>query len=178
MRTLDDRGRSKGHRYRPACDALQTVAGDVEGGRRPKSDGDGARRGGAANGRRGGGGGGKGRRRRTAGEGKHRRRSAEKRRARVGPPADATTFSAQIQNASHTHSRSRASYKSTVHHRWGGKRGEGWGVAKDRGERVWERVSRGPLSADTCGRDGSASPAKGVAPCIFLRLVTISAARS
>lgn len=34
LRTLDDRGRSKGHRYRPACDALRTVASGVEGGHR------------------------------------------------------------------------------------------------------------------------------------------------
>lgn len=40
LRTLDDRGRSKGHRYRPACDALRTVAGDVEGGQGAKSERD------------------------------------------------------------------------------------------------------------------------------------------
>lgn len=38
LRTLDDRGRSKGHRYRPACDALRTVASDVEGDRISKSE--------------------------------------------------------------------------------------------------------------------------------------------
>lgn len=37
LRTLDDRGRSKGHRYRPACDALRTVAGDVEGGQEQRA---------------------------------------------------------------------------------------------------------------------------------------------
>lgn len=40
LRTLDDRGRSKGHRYRPACDALRTVAGDVEGDQGAKSERD------------------------------------------------------------------------------------------------------------------------------------------
>lgn len=40
LRTLDDRGRSKGHRYRPACDALRIVAGDVEGGQGAKSERD------------------------------------------------------------------------------------------------------------------------------------------
>lgn len=96
LRTLDDRGRSKGHRYRPACDALRTVASGVEGGhgeQRAKETSRREKRGGGKGSRDGG---------------------VPKNDVCVGLlPIDATTSSRVKFKTSHAHA---VAYKSTVHY--------------------------------------------------------------
>lgn len=87
LRTLDDRGRSKGHRYRPACDALRTVASDVEGDRRSKSERE------------------EWTTRRLEGEREHGRRSTKKRCVRRPSSRRLHFLTTQIQNVTRTRGR-------------------------------------------------------------------------
>lgn len=100
LRTLDDRGRSKGHRYRPACDALRTVAGDVEGGQEQRAKETSRRE------KRGGGKGAE-------------TRSTEKRCVRRPPDRRHHFLASQIQNVTRTRGRAPRINRPSTTRGWG-----------------------------------------------------------